>query len=188
MAGAYRQPDRDDWSAAAENGAPADTDAAELIAQIRQLAADADPAGVRQVVAEVLSALDRAAGGALREQLPNGLPGMDGYPESPSGHVTPERGVPDPTKGRSEWEPAGDGWRSAAAEPSAGTAQPPVDLPAGYENAPVDLPTGGEYPELGRAAESDGPPANRLTGDDEPTVALSDLEAGGSEERPTGVA
>ncbi|MFI6763503.1 hypothetical protein ACIBF5_30710 [Micromonospora sp. NPDC050417] len=186
MAGAYRQPDRDDWSAAAENGAPADTDAAELIAQIRQLAADADPAGVRQVVAEVLSALDRAAGGALREQLPNGLPGVDGYPESSSGHAVPKRGVPDPDQSGNGGEPSGDGWNSATAEPSAGFAQPPVDLPAGYENAPVDLPAGGEYPELGRAAESDGPPANRLTGDDEPPVGLSDLEAAGSEERPTG--
>lgn len=44
-------------------------DTAELIAQIRQLAG-ADPADVRQVVAEVVAALDRAAGGALREQLP----------------------------------------------------------------------------------------------------------------------
>ncbi|MFK3981571.1 hypothetical protein ACI2K4_14480 [Micromonospora sp. NPDC050397] len=151
MAGAYRQPDGDDWSAAAERGAPADTDAAELIEQIRQLAADADPAGVRQVVAEVLSALDRAAGGALREQLPDGLPRADG-----------------------------------PGEPPAGYAEPPVDLPAGYDNAPVDLPRGGEYPELGDAADSDGPPANRLTGQDEPPVALSDLEAAGSEERPTG--
>jgi hypothetical protein len=46
-----------------------DDDAAELIAQLRELAG-ADPADVRQVVAEVLAALDRAAGGALREHLP----------------------------------------------------------------------------------------------------------------------
>ena len=52
--------------------APAGTDAAELVAQIRQLAG-ADPAGVRQVVADVLGALDRAAGGALRDQLPEAL-------------------------------------------------------------------------------------------------------------------
>ncbi|GIJ75933.1 hypothetical protein SAMN05443287_106254 [Micromonospora phaseoli] len=44
-------------------------DAAELVEQLRHLAG-ADPADVRQVVSEVLAALDRAAGGALREQLP----------------------------------------------------------------------------------------------------------------------
>ncbi|WP_074319089.1 hypothetical protein [Micromonospora cremea] len=49
--------------------AATDDDAAELIAQLRALAG-ADPADVRQVVAEVLAALDRAAGGALREHLP----------------------------------------------------------------------------------------------------------------------
>ncbi|MEV0879326.1 hypothetical protein AB0I85_16015 [Micromonospora echinofusca] len=46
-----------------------DDDAAELIAQLKELAG-ADPADVRQVVVEVLAALDRAAGGALREHLP----------------------------------------------------------------------------------------------------------------------
>ncbi|MFC5927475.1 hypothetical protein [Micromonospora vulcania] len=49
-----------------------DDDAAELIAQLRALAG-ADPADVRQVVAEVLAALDRAAGGALREHLPESI-------------------------------------------------------------------------------------------------------------------
>ncbi|MEH0937997.1 hypothetical protein [Micromonospora psammae] len=49
-----------------------DDDAAELIAQLRELAG-ADPADVRQVVAEVLAALDRAAGGALREHLPEAI-------------------------------------------------------------------------------------------------------------------
>jgi hypothetical protein len=44
-------------------------DAEELVAQLRELAG-ADPADVRQVVAEVLAALDRVAGGALREHLP----------------------------------------------------------------------------------------------------------------------
>ncbi|GIJ23375.1 hypothetical protein [Micromonospora lutea] len=44
-------------------------DAVELIDQLRELAG-ADPAEVRQVVSEVLAALDRAAGGTLREQLP----------------------------------------------------------------------------------------------------------------------
>ncbi|MEU5549121.1 MULTISPECIES: hypothetical protein [unclassified Micromonospora] len=44
-------------------------DAAELVDQLRDLAG-ADPADVRQVVSEVLAALDRAAGGALREHLP----------------------------------------------------------------------------------------------------------------------
>ncbi|WP_326561451.1 hypothetical protein [Micromonospora sp. NBC_01796] len=164
MAGAQRQPDGDDWSAAAEHGAPADTDAAELIAQIRQLAADADPAGVRQVVAEVLSALDRAAGGALREQLPKGLPGATGY-DGPAGSA------PDQAGGDADL---------------AGRAEPPVDLPDGYENAPVDLPAGAEDAESTSSADQDGPPANRLTGQDEPPVTLSDLEAAGSEERPTG--
>ncbi|WP_328340880.1 hypothetical protein [Micromonospora sp. NBC_00421] len=49
--------------------ATTDDDAAELVAQLRELAG-ADPTEVRQVVAEVLGALDRAAGGALRDQLP----------------------------------------------------------------------------------------------------------------------
>ncbi|MEV0152933.1 hypothetical protein AB0H57_04220 [Micromonospora sp. NPDC050686] len=49
-----------------------DEDAVELIAQLRALAG-ADPADVRQVVAEVLAALDRAAGGALREHLPEAI-------------------------------------------------------------------------------------------------------------------
>lgn len=44
-------------------------EAAELVTQLRELAG-ADPADVRQVVVEVLTALDRAAGGALREHLP----------------------------------------------------------------------------------------------------------------------
>ncbi|MFG3553737.1 hypothetical protein ACGGAQ_05050 [Micromonospora sp. NPDC047557] len=52
--------------------AATDDDAAELIAQLRALAG-ADPADVRQVVAEVLAALDRAAGGALREHLPEAI-------------------------------------------------------------------------------------------------------------------
>ncbi|WFE37940.1 hypothetical protein [Micromonospora sp. WMMD998] len=46
-----------------------DDDAAELVAQLTELAG-ADPVAVRQVVAEVLAALDRAAGGALRDHLP----------------------------------------------------------------------------------------------------------------------
>ncbi|MGW0432438.1 hypothetical protein ACWDV4_07810 [Micromonospora sp. NPDC003197] len=49
-----------------------DTDAAELIAQIRALAGP-DSAGAQQIVADVLAALDRAAGGALRDQLPDGV-------------------------------------------------------------------------------------------------------------------
>ena len=53
----------------ADGVAAGDDDAAELIAQLRELAG-ADPADVRQVVAEVLAALDRVAGGALREHLP----------------------------------------------------------------------------------------------------------------------
>ncbi|MFI2662420.1 hypothetical protein [Micromonospora carbonacea] len=53
-------------------GAPPDDDAAELVAQLRDLAG-ADPADVRRVVAEVLAALDRVAGGALREHLPESI-------------------------------------------------------------------------------------------------------------------
>ncbi|MFB9854601.1 hypothetical protein ACFFMR_29890 [Micromonospora andamanensis] len=53
-------------------------DAAELVDQLRELAG-ADPADVRQVVTEVLAALDRAAGGTLREQLPETIrAGLDG--------------------------------------------------------------------------------------------------------------
>jgi hypothetical protein len=51
---------------------PAGTDTAELIAEIRLLAG-ADPGGVQQVITEVLAALDRAAGGALRDELPDAL-------------------------------------------------------------------------------------------------------------------
>ncbi|MEV4540519.1 hypothetical protein ACIBXA_30025 [Micromonospora echinaurantiaca] len=64
--------------------AATDEDAAELIAQLKELAG-ADPADVRQVVAEVLAALDRAAGGALREHLPETIrhdAGLD--PASPA--------------------------------------------------------------------------------------------------------
>ncbi|MEO3776097.1 hypothetical protein ABGB16_04410 [Micromonospora sp. B11E3] len=53
-------------------GAAPDDDAAELVAQLKELAG-ADPADVRQVVAEVLAALDRVAGGALREHLPEAI-------------------------------------------------------------------------------------------------------------------
>ncbi|WP_406074323.1 hypothetical protein [Micromonospora sp. NBC_01638] len=60
------RPDRADPVAAT------DDDAAELVAQLRALAG-ADPVEVRQVVAEVLAALDRAAGGALREHLPEAI-------------------------------------------------------------------------------------------------------------------
>ncbi|MEV5820461.1 hypothetical protein ABUL04_27960 [Micromonospora harpali] len=52
--------------------APRDDDAAELVAQLRDLAG-ADPADVRRVVAEVLAALDRVAGGALRDHLPESI-------------------------------------------------------------------------------------------------------------------
>ncbi|SCE89317.1 hypothetical protein GA0070558_11288 [Micromonospora haikouensis] len=51
---------------------PPDDDAAELVAQLRDLAG-ADPADVRRVVAEVLAALDRVAGGALRDHLPESI-------------------------------------------------------------------------------------------------------------------
>ncbi|MEO3815555.1 hypothetical protein [Plantactinospora sp. B24E8] len=53
----------------ATTGAEAEAEAAELIAQLRELAGP-DPATVRTVVSDVLAALDRVSGGALREQLP----------------------------------------------------------------------------------------------------------------------
>jgi hypothetical protein len=172
MAGSYRQPEGGDWSAAAESGAPSDTDAAELIAQIRHLAADADPAGVRQVVADVLSALDRAAGGALRQQLPNGLPSATGYAEPSAGYADPLADLP-------------AGYADPPVDLPAGYGDPPVDLPAGYGDPPVDLPVGVDEPVPDPSEESDDPPADPLTGHGDPPVALSDLEAAGSEQRPT---
>ncbi|MCI4063766.1 hypothetical protein MRQ36_14690 [Micromonospora sp. R77] len=56
----------------AAGGTAGDDDAIELVAQLRELAG-ADPGDVRQVVAEVLAALDRVAGGALREHLPEAI-------------------------------------------------------------------------------------------------------------------
>ena len=44
-------------------------DTVDLIAEIRQLAEGADPDGVRQVITDVLSALDRVANGMLRDQI-----------------------------------------------------------------------------------------------------------------------
>ncbi|MFB9236974.1 hypothetical protein ACFFWC_15660 [Plantactinospora siamensis] len=55
-------------------------DAADLADQLRELAGS-DPAAVRQVVAEVLAALDRASGGALRDQLPGALDRAGGAEE-----------------------------------------------------------------------------------------------------------
>jgi hypothetical protein len=51
---------------------PTQDDAAELVAQLRALAG-ADPTAARQVVSEVLAALDRAAGGSLRQHLPEAI-------------------------------------------------------------------------------------------------------------------
>ncbi|WP_422753732.1 hypothetical protein [Micromonospora sp. WMMD708] len=56
---------------------PGGDDTAALVAQLRELAG-ADPTEVRQVVAEVLGALDRAAGGALRDHLPAAVRADDG--------------------------------------------------------------------------------------------------------------
>lgn len=70
-------PDRADLTA------PTDDDATELVAQLKELAG-ADPADVRQVVAEVLAALDRAAGGALREHLPATIRAEAGLDASPA--------------------------------------------------------------------------------------------------------
>ncbi|MEW2383765.1 hypothetical protein AB0873_17000 [Micromonospora sp. NPDC047707] len=67
----------------ADATAPTDDDAAELIAQLKELAG-ADPADVRQVVAEVLAALDRAAGGALREHLPATIRAEAGLDAAPA--------------------------------------------------------------------------------------------------------
>ena len=59
-----------------------DTDTAELVAEIRALAAN-DPMGVQQVVNEVLAALDRATRGAFRDQLCAGAPFGGGFGEPP---------------------------------------------------------------------------------------------------------
>jgi hypothetical protein len=82
-------------------GAPtAGTDTAELIAQIRQLAG-ADPLGVQQVISDVLDALDRAAGGPLRDELPDALAfdcGLGGPPMrsgDPDAVLPAEHGNPD---------------------------------------------------------------------------------------------
>ncbi|XTZ17141.1 hypothetical protein ACQSSU_07180 [Micromonospora echinospora] len=60
-------------------------DTRELVDQLRQLAG-ADPATVRQVVAEVLAALDRVAGGALRDQLPEAIRLDVGLDRATPGH------------------------------------------------------------------------------------------------------
>ncbi|MFB9545097.1 MULTISPECIES: hypothetical protein [Micromonospora] len=60
-------------------------DTRELVAQLRQLAG-ADPATVRQVVLEVLTALDRVAGGALRDQLPEAIRLDAGLDRAAPGH------------------------------------------------------------------------------------------------------
>ena len=65
---AGRATDGTPGSASDEEPGP-EAEAAELIAQIRELAGP-DPVAVRTVVAEVLAALDRVSGGTLREQLP----------------------------------------------------------------------------------------------------------------------
>ncbi|WP_460914029.1 hypothetical protein [Plantactinospora veratri] len=83
-----------------------ETEAAELIAQIRELAGP-DPVAVRTVVADVLAALDRVSGGALREQLPyehERVPDDDpaaagGYPVEPH-PVEPNPPEPHPTQPR----------------------------------------------------------------------------------------
>jgi hypothetical protein len=79
MTGAYR-PEGD--RPAGDGVGSAKADAADLVAQIRQLAGH-DPAGVQQVVAEVLAALDRASGGRLRDQLPPGTPFGADYAQTP---------------------------------------------------------------------------------------------------------
>lgn len=61
-------------SGAAADAATADLETAELVAQIRELAGD-DPADVRQVVAEVLAALDRVSGGDLGSRYSDAYPG-----------------------------------------------------------------------------------------------------------------
>jgi hypothetical protein len=68
-----------DQAAFTDADADTETDTAELVAQIRELAAH-DPAGVQQVVSEVLAALDRATRGAFRDQLSDGTLGGFGEP------------------------------------------------------------------------------------------------------------
>jgi hypothetical protein len=74
MSGAGRAGGRDESEWRGEElraAAEADPETAELIAQIRELAGQ-NPADVRQVVAEVLAALDRVTGGAFGDQLAAG--------------------------------------------------------------------------------------------------------------------
>lgn len=80
-----------------------DAETADLIAQIRQLAAH-DPAGVQQVVADVLAALDHATGGGL--QPPEGVPLGGGYGD-PAMRVADLEAAANPTASeRSAAEPA----------------------------------------------------------------------------------
>ncbi|MDG4827982.1 hypothetical protein O7627_01530 [Solwaraspora sp. WMMD1047] len=74
MSGADRAGGRDESEWRGEElraAAEADPETAELIAHIREVAGQ-NPADVRQVVAEVLAALDRVTGGALGDQLAAG--------------------------------------------------------------------------------------------------------------------
>jgi hypothetical protein len=97
----------------ASTDADGDTDTAELVAQIRELAAH-DPAGVQQVVREVLAALDRATRGAFRDQLADGTPFGGGFGEPPARVTDLEAAANRTVSGRSEAEPAID--RAVSAE------------------------------------------------------------------------
>lgn len=56
-----------------DTAAPSAPEAADMIAQMRQLAAH-DPAAAERLVADVLAELDRVTGGTVCEQLPDGAP------------------------------------------------------------------------------------------------------------------
>lgn len=84
-----------------------------MIAQMRQLSAD-DPLAAQRLVTDVMAALDRATGGALREQLPDGVP-VDGVltsevgAEAADGVLTSEVGAEAATPRTPAEDPRSDG-------------------------------------------------------------------------------
>lgn len=71
MAGVPESGDREGQPGAQSSGPEPEPASNDLVAQIRDLTTD-DPEAVRQVVAEVLAALDRVTGAAFRDPLPEG--------------------------------------------------------------------------------------------------------------------